>query len=385
MVSATPDELTRDRRPAIVRVFDAACDAGPIARSNLRRMVGTSPSTISAAVQDLLEAGLVKEHGRGQSTGGRQPTLLDLDPRSGGVLAVDVGGHAIRAASANLRGDILARAERRTPQSPQPARLRSAVDGLLDEVAGALAGPVRAIAVSVAGVVRPQSRTVTLAVNLPGWRDVDPADWLARFGAIVLVENEANMAVIGEQARGSAQGCENVVFLAMGAGIGAGLLVGGKLFRGKRGAAGEVGMMVTGTGGSDLERAADAGGLVERFELAGGGEGRTAAEIFAAAASGAEPAVAVVAGVLDAIAVGITNTVALLDPDMIVLGGGYAGAGTWLVTELGKRVNGMLPGPPQLVLATLGSEAALVGAVFTAVTAARAELAVMLEGTAVLG
>jgi predicted NBD/HSP70 family sugar kinase len=384
MVSATPDEQSRDRRPAIVRVFDAACDAGPIARSTLRRMVGTSPSTISAAVQDLLEAGLVKEHGRGASTGGRQPTLLDLDPRSGGVLAVDVGGHALRAASANLRGDILARAERRTPQSPQPARLRSAIDTVLDDVAGALSGPVRAIAVSVAGVVRPQTRTVTMAVNLPGWRDVDPADWLARFGAIVLVENEANMAVIGEQAAGSARGCDDVVFLAMGAGLGAGLLVGGKLFRGKRGAAGEVGMMLTGFGGTSLEQAASAVHLVERFEQAGGAEGRTAAEIFAAAASGVQPAARVVGEVLDSLGVCITNTIALLDPDIIVLGGGYAGAGTWLISEFGKRVSAMLPSTPPLVLATLGSEAALVGAVFTAVTAARSELAVMLEKTSVL-
>jgi predicted NBD/HSP70 family sugar kinase len=384
MVSATPDEQSRDRRPAIVRVFDAACDAGPIARSTLRRMVGTSPSTISAAVQDLLEAGLVKEHGRGASTGGRQPTLLDLDPRSGGVLAVDVGGHALRAASANLRGDIQARAERRTPLSPQPAKLRSAIDALLDEVAGALSGPVRAIAVSVAGVVRPQTRTVTLAVNLPGWRDVDPAEWLTRFGAIVLVENEANMAVIGEQARGSARGCDDVVFLAMGAGIGAGLLVGGKLFRGKRGAAGEVGMMLTGVGGTDLEQAVNAGHLVERFEQAGGATGRTAAEIFAAAASGAEPAMQVVGEVLDSLGVCLTNTISLLDPDTIVLGGGYAGAGTWLINELGKRVSAMLPSTPPLVLATLGTEAALVGAVFTAVTAARSELAVMLEGASAL-
>jgi predicted NBD/HSP70 family sugar kinase len=381
MVSATPDEQARDRRPAIVRVFDAACDNGPIERSKLRRLVGASPSTISAAVQDLLEAGLVKEQGRGQSTGGRQPTLLDLDPRCGGVLAVDVGGHALRAAAANLRGDILARAERRTPQSAQPARLRSAMDAVLDEVSGAQAGPVRAIAISVAGVVRPQTRTVTLAANLPGWRDVDPAEWLARFGASVLVENEANMAVIGERARGSARGCDNVVFLAMGAGIGAGLLVGGKLFRGRRGGAGEIGMMPAGPDSMPLELAANAAHLAQRYAQAGGGEGRTAAEIFAAAAAGTEPAAGLVSDVLDAIAVGITNTVALLDPDMIVLGGGYAGAGTWLISELNKRVAATIGSPPPLLLATLGSEAALVGAVFTAVNAARAELATALENT----
>src|SRR5262249_56718484 len=103
-------------------------------------------------------------------------------------------------------------------------------------------------------------------------------------------------------ARGSARGCDNVVFLAMGAGIGAGLLVGGKLFRGRRGAAGEVGMMPAGPGSMPLEQAANAGHLAERFARDGGGEGRTAAGIFAAAAAGAQPAAALVSDVLGALA-----------------------------------------------------------------------------------
>lgn len=370
-----------DRRPSVVRIFDAVCRSGPIVRSDLRRVAGASPSTISAAVADLRELGLVEERGRGESTGGRQPTFLDLGDAAGGVLAVDIGGHGIRAAAADLRGRQVGRADGRTPPGGDASKLKRAVDGLLDAAAAGLEGPVRCVAVSVAGIVAPDDGAVSEAINLPGWRGIDVSAWLARFGAPVLVENEANMAVLGEHHDGAAQGHDDVLLVAMGAGVGAGLIIAGRLHRGFRGAAGELGLMRTGD--LTLEQRASATALAARHREATG-EALSAEAIFAKAAEGAQPAAGLVRDTLDSLADGIAHAVTVVDPELVVLGGGYARAGAWLRDALSERLAARLAPPPPLALSALGSDAALAGAVRLAVVEARDATARALERTAAL-
>ena len=369
-----------DRRPALVRVFDAVCEQGPLARNALRRLVSASPSTVSACVQELREQQLVDDSARGASTGGRQPTLLDLGPRAGIVLAADIGGHTLRAAVGDLRGRVLARKQRPTPRAATGGSIQSAIDDLLDEVHAAGNGPVRAVALGIAGIVHPISHEVSLSVNVPGWSDVDTPRWLERFGAPALVDNEANMAALGEHASGAARGMQHFVFVAMGAGIGAGVVIGGEIFRGIKGAAGEIGLMVT--PGSDragqLEGEAGATALVERHRQLAGGNA-TAAEIFARASIGEEPARGLVDGVLDHLALGIANTAAVLDPEAVVLGGGYAEAGQALRDGLVQRLDTLLEDPPPLILGQLGPDAALIGALHAAAIRGRQEIGAILE------
>jgi predicted NBD/HSP70 family sugar kinase len=374
------DSDVLDRRPAVSRVFDAICEQGPLARNALRRLIHASPSTVSACVQDLRELRLVDDSARGESTGGRHPTLLDLGPEAGIVLAADIGGHTLRAAAGDLRGRVLASRQRHTPRARSARSLQRAVDELLAEVTAAGQGPVRAVGVGVAGVVHPATQQVSLAVNVPGWSEVDTPRWLERFGAPVIVDNEANLAALGEYAAGAARGMQHFVFVAMGAGIGAGIMLGGEIFRGLKGAAGEIGLMQTRDLGRDaqLERQASATALAERHrELAGGNA--TAEEIFARALIGEQPARGLVDDVLDNLALGIANTAAILDPEAIVLGGGYARAGRMLHEGLAVRLQSVFADPPSLLLGELGPDAAIVGAVHAAALRARHEISSSLE------
>src|SRR3954463_14068455 len=101
------DVLGRDAARASARAFEMVCRAGPLSRAKLRRNLGISLSTVTAAAQELIERGLVVEAGHASSTGGRPPVLLDVAPTLGGVLAVDIGGINVRVAAADCRGTIL--------------------------------------------------------------------------------------------------------------------------------------------------------------------------------------------------------------------------------------------------------------------------------------
>ena len=355
-----------DRRAALVRTFEVICREGPVPRRALGRAIGTSPSTITTCVQELRERGFVIESGVAKSTGGRPARILDLAPDLGGVLAADIGGINLRFAAADIRGRILSKHSVPTPTSPDPADLRETIVSSLSVLRGEVAGPVRAVAISVAGVVDPATQAVSLAVNIPGWHDVDLEEWLAGFDdAPVLVDNEANLAAVGERAKGCAQGVDNVLFVAMGAGIGAGLILNGRLFRGARGGAGEIGYLrkaPAGTG-TDLEQEAAAGALVRRYLEHGGRPSVTDSKrVFEQAADGDSAAAKAVSEVIDELGVGIANVIGVIDPEIVVIGGGVAAAGATLIAPLRERITPLVPAMPDLVLSELGPEAALVGA-----------------------
>jgi predicted NBD/HSP70 family sugar kinase len=339
-------------------------------------------------VQELRERKLVVESGVAPSTGGRPPRILDLTPDLGGVLAVDIGGINLRFAAADVRARFLTEVSVPTPTSPDPDVLREAIVGTLASIRDRIVGEVRAIAVAVAGVVDPETQTVSLAVNVPGWRDVDLKEWLSSFDAPVLVDNEANLAAVGEHSSGCARGVRNVLFVAVGAGVGAGLILNGVLFRGATGAAGEVGYLRKSLAGPapQLEWEAAAGALVRRYlEHGGDGSLTTAKEIFDQAAAGDRAAAAAVSEVIDELAIGIANAIAVIDPELVVIGGGVAAAGVSLIAPLRERIAELVPSMPTLLLSELGPHAALVGATSWAAQHAQAALARELDRVSAVG
>ncbi len=225
------DGLT-DVQLAVARTFGALSRYGPLKRGDLRRLVRVSPSTVTEAVTTLFERGFIVDIGKAESTGGRPPHVLDVSPKLGGVLAVDVGGAHIRVAAADLHGTVLESETLETPTAP--AALRRELLAALERARQRLAGPVRAICLSIAGIVHPVSHELSLTTNIEGWRDTKFPRWLSKFGVPLLVENEANMAAFSEYRLGAASGTRIALFLALGAGVGAGLLINGEVFRALR-------------------------------------------------------------------------------------------------------------------------------------------------------
>jgi predicted NBD/HSP70 family sugar kinase len=181
-----------------------------------------------------------------------------------------------------------------------------------------------------------------------------------------MLENDVNLAALGEQWRGVARGVDDFVFLSIGTGVGAGVVLGGELHRGRHGAAGEIDFALIAFDGVDpaAEKVSElAAELVGRAE-----DPRT---VFGAAREGDEAARSVVAEVARRIALHVAPFAAVADVELVVLGGGIGANGDLLLDPIGHQLTEWLPFPPRLEVSTLGEAAVLTGALAVGVQSAR--------------
>lgn len=300
------------------------------------------------------------------------------------LIGIDVGGTKVALAVADDTGLILARTQRPTAPSGQP---RSDVDRLVAEARalmagqGDAAGGLRAVGVSVPGPVDRATGTVHSPPNLPSWDAVPVGDWLAdALGAPVRVENDANAAALAEWRFGAGRGVQDMVLLTMSTGIGGGLILGGRLYAGAVGTAGELGHIAVEPGGElcacglrgCLEAYAGGAAWARRlraitpeggrvFDLAGGRDGITPRQVVQAAHEGDGFALGELERFNDYVARAIANVVMMLSPQRIVLGTIARAAGEALCLQpVRERVSRWVwahqaPGL-QIVAAELGDE-----------------------------
>lgn len=335
---------------------------------------------VTGAVQDLLTAGLLVESGRALSTGGRPPELLDLAPGLGGVLAIDIGAINVRAAAADCRGTLVFR-ETRSMSEPSFKKLRPLILRLSEKARGYLTGPVRAVGVAVAGIVHPESGRVTHVDNIVGWPQETDLSWLDRFDAPLLIDNEANLAALGEHQAGVGAGIANMLFVALGGGVGAGLIMNNALYRGSSGVAGEMGLFRNDTGTSPiLERRVAPAAVMAAYAARTGTRVPGMKEVFDHAAADDLAARDAVAGMITELSVAVANAILLCDPAMVVIGGGLGAAGEALLAPLREHVERLVPVMPRIVPSQLGAEAAVIGAIRWAVQVTEQGLMAELDG-----
>ncbi len=360
--------------------------AGASSRAQIARASGLSKPTVSLALSSLLDAGLVHEVGR--ATGGKGPSavLYELNPGSGWVVGIDVGAHRLRAALADITGSIVARRDER-------ARSRSS--GALVTQIGEIAHRVAADAglewhqvthtcVGNPGVLDPARGLLAHAPNLPGWgRQGLVGAISAELGSLVSFENDVNLAALGERSDGAGRGIANFVFLWVGTGVGMGIVIDGDLYRGAGGAAGEIGYMPVGEGDphdprhrrrGQLEEETAASAVVGHARGLGMRPPLTPKAIFAAARRGDPVAAQVVAAEAARIALAIAAVAPVLDPQLVILGGGIAGNADLLIEPLERELRSLSPFHPRIAVSELGDEAVLRGAVATALAAAQDQL-----------
>jgi glucokinase len=292
------------------------------------------------------------------------------------IAAVDLGASRVRTAIADEGGDLLARrAELMDPEAPPEKVVQDILESLellLAEVGGR--GSPLALGIGVPGVVIPHEGKVIAPVNLPAWQTVSVAELVQRRWPVpVALENDANMAALGEGWRGAAKGMKTFVFVALGTGVGGGVIVDGRLHRGARGFGGEV--CYSCLGREHLE--ADYGlagcleGLVGGPAIARRGSealGRTVSsqQVFELARQGDAAARRVVRETAEYLAVAFTNMAALLDPEAIVVGGGIALQGELLLAPVRELVHRHVPTRVPILTSALGEDAQLYGAVRSA-------------------
>ncbi len=228
------------------RVLHALRRTGEISRAELARVTGLSGTTISSLVSELAGDGVIAETSRddrGTGRTGRPGRLLRLAPTNELVAAMDLGASTVRVAVADLSGRICGESSiaalrdgRETFERATESLYRLIEDCALDRKA------LRCLVVGLPGIVDTDDGLLSVSHRMAAWQGLNPAQWFTgRTGIPTEAENDANLAAWGEQALGAARGCQNVLFVNVSTGIGAGLIVDGRLYRGLHGAAGEIG------------------------------------------------------------------------------------------------------------------------------------------------
>ncbi|HZD79608.1 MAG TPA: ROK family protein, partial [Actinomycetota bacterium] len=297
---------------------------GPVSRAQIARDSGLSKPTVSQALAALERTGLVREAGR--STGGKGPSALlyELDATAGWVVGIDVGRAWLRAAIANLTGDIVARRDERAK-----ARSARSLIEQIGRVAHGLAGEaglrwrqVTFAVVGSPGVVRPARDQVVLAHNLPGWGRHGLIEAVQEeLGTKTAFENDVNLATVGEHWKGLGKGVDNFVYLHVGTGVGLGLVVNGELYRGATGIAGEIAYLPlvadphhpASRRHGALESVLGAKGLLTFARSRGLRSPLSLRTVFSAARRGDQDAAAVVEVAIRYIALAIATVVPVMD------------------------------------------------------------------------
>jgi predicted NBD/HSP70 family sugar kinase len=350
-------------------VLDAIRAGAPISRAEISRRMGISKPTVSLALQSLLDAGLVREAADDPDGPSYGAVFFEPVPEAALVLGLDLGARFLRGAICDLDGEVRARQDVELIGADAAAVLDS-FDSLRDSLVAATGLSEELIDSAVVGV----PAVVELATGVVGLTSVEGLDGMhfgdaaaERLGVPVIVDNDTNLAAVGEQWLGVARGLEDFVFLSIGTGLGAGLVLRGEVHRGHNGAAGEVDLVSAG-GGDDVDPCAGALSGVAR-ELAASFEGPTVLSapydpraVFGAARTGDALARAIVDEEARRIALHVVPIAAVADVALVVLGGGLGTNGDLLLEPVRKRLTDWLPYPPRVEVSSLGEAAVLMGA-----------------------
>jgi predicted NBD/HSP70 family sugar kinase len=349
-------------------VLEAIRAGAPISRAEISRRAGISKPTVSLALQSLLHAGLVREaapDGDGPSYGA---VFFESVPEAALVLGIDLGARFVRGAVCDLSGRVRARHDvelRRAHASTALETIAELVDTLVD-VSGLGRDIVDGIVVGVPGAVDATDGTIRLATNVA---DLEGAAFAEALGGSlelpVTLENDVNLAAVGERWQGVARGVDDFAFLSIGTGMGAGLVLEGELHRGRRGTAGEVDYAFGGFG-EDVDPCAGAvaelAGVVASEDNTSLAPPFDARDVFAAARAGDDAASSVVAEVARRIALHAVPFAVAVDIDLVVLGGGIGANGDLILEPVRRHLGEWLPYPPRVEVSALGEAAVLTGA-----------------------
>jgi predicted NBD/HSP70 family sugar kinase len=361
---------------------------GPMTRAQLGAHTGLSKVTASQLLARLEERGIVAV--AGELAGGRGPNaaLYAVVPSTAYVAGLHVEQDEISAGVADITGNVVTRVSVNPSDAADPVALvRNAVLAACAS-AGVPPDSLRAFVIGTPGVLDPRTGDPRLAVNLPAWHEGVVAALRSDLGRPVTLENDVNLAAMAEQAVGAAAGVPDFVLVWIGVGLGLATVLGGRLHRGVGGAAGEIGYLpvpgvplpedVTHPATGAFQRLVGAQALVPLAAQYGFAE-PTAAESVAAAvasaAAGEAAANAFLSELAGRVATGVAAVSVVLDPGLVVLGGGVGLAGGMeLADRVAAEVGRICPARPSVVPTAVNGGPVLRGAILAAVDQARAEL-----------
>ncbi|MBG0828829.1 ROK family protein [Planomonospora sp. ID67723] len=388
-----------ERRPGVPRLLREINDraalelllsSGPLTRGQIGELTGLSKVTASQTLARLEERGLVEV--AGEQAGGRGPNaaLYGVVSSSAYVAGLDVGPEFVTTAIADIRGRIVAEATVAPDGHDDPvAVVHNAVVKACRSAKVALS-KLRAVVIGTPGVVDPRTGDVRFSFDLPGWHEGIHEALARDLRRDVKIENDVNLVAVAERTLGAARDADDFVLLWVGRGIGLGVVLGGRLHRGRSGSAGEIGYLpVPGVPLAEDVRAVPgrlpslAGGLQSLVsaeavtELAAqyGFTGQSAAECVAAAVEAGERGRPLLDDIAGRLALGVASVCVVLDPGLVVLAGEVSQAGGSMLTgRIEEAVARICPVRPQVVASEVDGNPVLRGAVLAALEQAREEI-----------
>jgi predicted NBD/HSP70 family sugar kinase len=362
-----------------LRVVDELRRRGNASRGEIANATGLSRTTVTTLVADLQERGLVIETGAANGGGrGRPPVQLRLDPSAGGAIGIDFGHSHVHAAVSDLSAALLGERRVEVDVDGNPSKALDVAAALGHElVARAGLDPRRVVGAGM-GLPGPLGASAIMR----GWAELDPATELTRrLGVTATVGNDANLGALAELTLGAGRGMQDLVYLKLASGIGAGLVLGGRLHHGATGIAGEIGHVQVKQDGAVcrcgnrgcLETVASAQALLESLKPAYG-EGLTVRAMLELATDGSHGAQRVIKDAGWAIGRAAADLCNSLNPEAIVVGGALGAAGDPLLEGIRESVDRYAqPGTADAVTvvpAELGERAEVLGALALALQGA---------------
>jgi glucokinase-like ROK family protein len=369
------------------RVVDALRSLGVASRADIARHTGLSRSTVSSLVGELQERGVIvdRDEADGEQTpagaqaakSGRPPNLIALDPSNGVAIGIDLGKRHVAVAASDLSHTVLAERRREMPDDYDTASAFATAEELVASVfeeAGVSREAVIGVGLGVPAPIHLSTGTVGAAAILPGWDDVHVANEMSdRLGLPVHLDNDANLAAIAELHWGAGREASDLVYVTASTGIGAGLVIGGRLFRGAGGTAGEIGHTTIDDDGpicrcgsrGCLETFASLPAILELLRPSLGAE-LTGEQVIDRATAGDLGCRRAVGDAGRHIGAALANVCNVINPQRIVVGGSLAQTGEVLLDPMREALQRRaIPSAAQdveVVAAELGGRAEMLGA-----------------------
>jgi glucokinase-like ROK family protein len=389
MESTADHNLVRKLNSALV--LDTLRRQAPISRAELAATTGLTRSTISSIVRSLLEDGLIRETTYQSDRIGRPGLLLELDPSGGFALGIELGVDFVSAIVTDFATNILW--QTRCDSDPEDGQIAimertfSVAEKALEKSQLLGLRPL-GIGIGVPGLVDFQRGELKLAPNLK-WENIPVRlMWTQRFNLPVFVENEANAAALGEYYFGAARGVKTFIYISAGYGLGAGIMIDGKLFRGSHGYAAEIGHMTLDPHGEQcgcgkrgcyetvigpravirrVQQSLDQQGADEILETAGNDPEKISFEIVVNTAHKGNPlSLAVLEEISTNLGIMAANMINIFNPEMIVLGGVFSQATDFLLPVIkevvGTNALGLSLQNMEVIGSQGGKDACVIGA-----------------------
>lgn len=344
----TPGSQSSLHRANLERVLRAVRMAGSLTQAEIARATGLSAATVSNIVRELRDTGTVQV--KTTSAGGRRARSVSLSGDAGIVVGVDFGHSHLRVAVGNLAHQVIA--EEAVPMDVDASAAQGfdqaeRLVGRLVEATGIGPEKVIGVGLGVPGPIDVESGVLGSTAILPGWGGVKPREEMAgRLGMEVHVDNDANLGALGELVWGAGRGVGDLAYIKVASGVGAGLVIGGRIYRGPGGTAGEIGHITLDESGA-VCRCGNRGCL-ETFTSAGhmlallaGSHSRdlTVPRMVQLAAEGDPGCRRVIADAGRHVGMGVANLCNLLNPRRVVLGGDLAEAGELVLGPIRESVS----------------------------------------------